>query len=114
MAKAVELGPYLTDLSGDELVMVHQPIFAERASCRAAGDLEREGALPKQGHAGFVIVSQLIDLAILDPLGGVEHLLRRDVVRGARLVIGTPFRGPPFLLAQLWRSSRVGRRDWRQ
>jgi hypothetical protein len=47
VAEAVELSPYLSDFSGEEFVMIHASIFPEGASGRAAGDSEREGALPE-------------------------------------------------------------------
>src|ERR1700730_14647271 len=98
VTKAVELSSHLADLGGHELVMVHEPIVTKRASSRATGDAQREYPLPEQRHRGLVVVAKLVDFTFLDPLDGIEHLRGRHVVRGTRLVIGTPFRGPPFLL----------------
>src|SRR5215207_8237713 len=41
-------------------------------------------------------MADLVDLAVADPFRRVEHLCGRDVVRGAGLVGGAPFRRPPW------------------
>ena len=80
MAEAVELGPDLADLGDDELVMVHEPVFAEWAAGRTTRIRIVKARFPNRGMVEFVVVSHPVDLAILDPLGGVEHLLGSDVV----------------------------------
>src|SRR5262249_23599974 len=97
VTKAVELSPHLADLSGHELVMVHEPIVTKRAPGWAAGNAQRKDPLSEQRHRGLVVMAKLVDFAVLDPLDRVEHFCGRDVVRGTRLIIGTPLRGPPFL-----------------
>jgi len=115
-AEKVELRPHLPDLGGYEFVVIDEPVFAERAAGRTAGDTQREDTFAEQRHRGFIVVSQLVDLAVLNPLGGIENFRRRDVVRRAGLIVGAPFRRPPLLAAQLRRRDRIGRcrRDRRQ
>ena len=96
MAEAVELRADLADLGGEKFVVIDQLVRAERAAGRAAGNAQREGARAEQRHALLVGAADLVDLAVADPLGRVEHLGGRDVVRGAGLVGRAPFRRPPF------------------
>jgi hypothetical protein len=98
VTKAVELSPHLADLGGHELIVVDHPIVTKRAAGRATEDAQCKYPLPEQRHTRIVIMANPVDFAVLDPLGGIEHLGGRDVVRGTRLVIGTPFRGPPYLV----------------
>jgi len=110
VAEKVELRSYLPDLGGHELVVINQAVLAERPAGWTAGDAQREDALAEQRHRGFIVVPQLVDLAVLDPLRGLKHFRGRDVVRRAGLVLGAPFGRPPFFGAELGRRDRIGRR----
>ena len=101
MPKAVELRADLTDFGRKILVVIDELVRAERAAGWAAGNTQGEGARAEQRHALLVGAADLVGLAVADPLGGIEHLGRGDVVAGAGLVIGAPFRWPPFVGAEL-------------
>ena len=101
VAEAVELRPDLADLGRQKFVVIDQLVGAERTAGRAAGNAQREHARAEQRHARLVGAADLVDLAVADPFGGVEDLRGGDVVRGAGLVIRTPFRRPPGLSVPL-------------
>src|SRR5262249_26402103 len=66
MAEAVELRAGLTDLGGEELVVVDELVRTERAAGRTARNAQREDTRPEQRHAGFVDAADFVDLAVLD------------------------------------------------
>ncbi len=89
--EAVELRSGLADLRGQILVVIDQPVGAERPAGRRARDAQGEGALAELGHRRLVDAADAVDLAVLDPLHGVEDLGRRHPVGGAGLVVLAPF-----------------------
>jgi hypothetical protein len=109
MAEIVELRSHLPDLGGHELIVIDEAVFAERPTGRTAGNAQGEDAFAEQRHRGFIVVPELVDLAVLDPLRRLEHFRWRDVVGRAGLIVGAPFGRLPFFGAHLWRRDRIGR-----
>src|SRR5882762_3946737 len=107
MAEAIELGAGLANLGGQKFVMVDELVFAEGSASRTAGNTQQKGTLAKARHRLLVYPAHFVDFAVADPFGRVEHLCRGDVVRGAGLVFGTPFRRPPFRGGELRRRGRL-------
>ena len=90
MPQAVELRADLADLAGHELVVVHELVGPERPAGRPPRDRQREAARAIQRHARLVDAAQPVDFAVANQLDRVEHFLRGDPVRRARLVARTP------------------------
>src|SRR5262249_17809434 len=109
MAEPVELRAGLTDLGGEELIVVNQLVGAERPARRTAGDAQREGTLTELGHSRFVDAADAIDLAVLDPLDGIEDLGRRDPIGSAGDVVLAPFGMRPERRGCLCHLLRMGR-----
>ncbi|HEX7236597.1 MAG TPA: hypothetical protein VF405_06515 [Gammaproteobacteria bacterium] len=90
MAEPVELRADLAELGAHDLVVKLQSIRAHRAE--RLRNFQAEVARAEQRHARFVDVPELIHGAARDEALRLEHLLRRDAVRGAALVFLAPAR----------------------
>ena len=90
MAEPVELRAGLADFGGEVFVVVHHLVLAKRAAGRGARHAQNERPLAEARHRLLVVARELIDLPVFDVLDGVEHFLRRAVVRGTGLVTRPP------------------------
>src|SRR4030095_15034294 len=108
VAQAVELRSDLPDLAKEQLIVIVEPVLAERPARRRARehDVGAE-ALAEERDALFQHEAELVDLARLDELRRLERLRRRHPVVRAALVLRPPRRRPP-LIAQRVRGLRFG------
>ena len=91
VSEAVELGPGLADLGGEELVVPDDPVAAERPAGRGGGNADDPLALAEHRHAGVVLVAELVGLAFLDHCQCPHHDLGLRVPVGrAGLISLTP------------------------
>ena len=95
VAGAVELGSDLTDLGREDLVEVDEGVVAEGSARGGTRDEHRVGAPLEQGNTALVHLPELVHLARLHELYGLEDLLRGYPVRAAGLVLGPPQRVRP-------------------
>ena len=101
MARAVELGADLADLGGDQLVVEHEPVAAERPAGGRARDVQREPARAEERDVGRIELAERRGLALLHQLDRLEHHLGRRPVGRADLVVRAPLGRPPVLLKRL-------------
>ncbi len=90
MAQPVELRAGLADLGGEDTRRDRRACWRRTGRRSASRGCAGEGALAELGHARFVDAADAVDLAVLDPLHGVEDLGWRDPVGGAGNIVLAP------------------------
>src|SRR5580693_4366655 len=109
MAHLIHLGADLANFGGDELVVPDRlALVAVRPARRAAGHPQRVCASGRDRHPRVIGHAEADDLARLDELDRLEHLVPGHEIAVAALVLASPTRVEPIGLQNRADAVRLG------
>ena len=100
VTEGIKLRSILGDMPGDIVFVPCQPVVPQGTPGSGARNSQGVFTLLRrqveQGHVFLEHPPHVIDLSLLDQVCRRQHLLRRQPVQRAQLIVRPPFRRPPF------------------